>query len=79
MSEKCLVQVKPKVTKEVDIYFRGGIEKFEHYDELVKKLAELGKDDSVTLHLNSPGGDCSIGFFVIDQLLLQLIHFFLLN
>lgn len=69
MSEKCLIQSQKTITKTVDIYIRGEIEEFEDYDELVKELSSLKKDDSLVVHLNTPGGDCSVGFFLVDQFL----------
>lgn len=67
MSEKCLVQTKPTTTTEFNVYIRGAIEEFEHYDTLVAKISSVTADDVVNVHLNTPGGDCSIGFFLIDQ------------
>lgn len=67
MSEKCLVQITPTTTRVLDVHIRGAIEDFEDYDDLLKRLADVGADDVVNVHLNTPGGDCSIGFFLIDQ------------
>ena len=69
MSEACLIRTTPHVHKEVDIYIRGVIECFEDYDDLVKELGKVTEKDSVVVHLNCPGGDCSVGFFLVDQLM----------
>jgi ATP-dependent Clp protease, protease subunit len=69
MSEACLIRTTPHSHKEVDIYIRGGIECFEDYDDLIKELGKITEKDSVVVHLNCPGGDCSVGFFLIDQLM----------
>lgn len=69
MSEKCLIQTCPTTTKQIDVYIRGTIEEFEDYDDLVKELSKATENDFVVVHLNTPGGDCSIGFFIIDQIM----------
>lgn len=69
MSEACLIRTTPHTHKEIDIYIRGGIECFEDYDDLVKELVKATEKDSVVVHINCPGGDCSVGFFIIDQLM----------
>lgn len=69
MSEKCLIQTKKKVLKAVDIYIRGPIEDFEDYDEVYKEMSGLTEHDVVNVHLNTTGGDCSIGFALIDLFL----------
>ena len=69
MSEACLIRTSPHVSKDIDIFIRGAIECFEDYDELVKELGKVTENDSVVVHLNCPGGDCSVGFFLVDQLM----------
>lgn len=69
MSEKCLVRVESNVSKEIDVYIRGSIENFEDYDDLVKELSKATPSDSVVVHLNTSGGDCAIGFFIIDHIM----------
>lgn len=69
MSEACLVKKTPHTSNAIDIYLRGTIECFEDYDTLVKELDKVTENDSVVVHLNCPGGDCSVGFFLIDQLM----------
>jgi ATP-dependent protease ClpP protease subunit len=67
MSEACLIKTTPSTTRKFDVFIRGGIECFEDYDDLVTELAKVTDKDSVTVHLNCPGGDCSVGFFLVDQ------------
>lgn len=68
MSETCLVKKTEHTRKELDIYIRGSIERFEDYDDLVTELATTDEKDSVVVHINCPGGDCAVGSFLIDQL-----------
>lgn len=63
-TNKCLVLKRPTTTCEYTVYLRGAIEEFEDYDELLKASPTIS--DIVNIHLNTPGGDCSIGFSVID-------------
>lgn len=68
MSESCLISKKLKTTKHLTVHIRGAIEDFEEYDDLVTEFKSLEKTDMVTVCLNTPGGDCSVGFFIIDQI-----------
>lgn len=68
MTEKCFILKKPQTTTKYHIYIHDNIECFEDYDDLIEQLANTGENDSVKLHLNCPGGDCSIGFHIIDHL-----------
>ena len=65
----CIIKKKEHSHTDFDIYIRGTIKKFEDYDDLVTELANIDEKDSVVVHLNCPGGDCAIGFFLIDQLI----------
>ena len=67
--ETCLVKCSAKSTKKLDVYIRGPIEEFEYYDPVIEEFANLSENDVVYVHLNTPGGDCAIGFFLIDQIL----------
>ena len=69
MSEKCLILKKDTVSTHLNVHFRGAIEDWEDYDGLFKELKKLAESDIVTLVLNSSGGDCSIGFSIIDRLM----------
>lgn len=44
------------------------IENYEDYDELLKQLSNIGKDDELKLYVSSPGGRCDIGFMIIDRI-----------
>jgi ATP-dependent protease ClpP protease subunit len=63
------MKTRSKSTKEFDFYIRGDIECFEDYDDLIKEFSKVSSDDSVVIYLNTPGGDCSVGFFIIDQII----------
>ena len=67
MSEKCLVTTSAKTSKTLNVFIRGGIEDFEDYDDLIEQLGKVSENDVVNVRLNTPGGDCSIGFWLIDQ------------
>lgn len=69
MSEKCYVHSTTTTIKDWDFYIRGDIECFEDYDNLLKEFAKVTDKDSVVIYLNTPGGDCSVGFFLIDQIM----------
>lgn len=68
MSETCLVVKKQKITTEYRVYIRDGIEKFEDYDNLINEIQKVEVSAEFNIHLNTPGGDCSIGFSLIDQI-----------
>lgn len=67
MSEKFFIESNS--TTEWDFYIRGSIENFEDYDDLISGFNIVKSSDSVAIHLNTPGGDCSIGFYLIDKIL----------
>lgn len=61
-----LVKTKTKIKKEHYVYIRGAIEDWEDYDDLLG--LDPAEDDCVVVFLNTPGGDCAIGFHVIDHI-----------
>ncbi len=69
MSEKCFVRSESSTTTLWEFYIRGDIECFEDYDDLLKEFAKVSEGDSAIIYLNTPGGDCSVGFFIIDQIM----------
>ncbi len=58
----------PKKGNTYDISIWDAIEEYEDYDKLLEQLSHIGKDDSVTLNISTPGGRCDIGFMLIDRL-----------
>ena len=69
MSEKCQILKNNTTSTHMTVHFRGAIEEWDDYDHLFKDLKNLTESDIVTLVLNTSGGDCSIGFSIIDRLL----------
>lgn len=69
MSEKCFIKSATETVRSWDFYIRGGIEDFEDYDDLIKQFDNVTDKDSAVIYLNTPGGDCSVGFFIIDQIM----------
>lgn len=69
MAEKYISRRKDRSVTDWEFHIRGSIESFEDYDNMFLDFAKVSKDDSVAICLNTPGGDCSIGFFIIDQIL----------
>lgn len=63
-SNKCYVKAAPNTKEIVHIYLHGEIENFEDYGALLN----IDAPDQVQLYINCPGGDCSVGFFIIDRL-----------
>lgn len=74
MSEKCFIRSKTSTSRLWDFYIRGDIECFEDYDDLIKEFAKVTDKDSAVIYLNTPGGDCSVGFFIIDQIMQLPCH-----
>lgn len=63
-----LIRKKINSVKNLHVYVHDTIQDFGDYHEMVEEFDKLKKTDIVTVHLNTPGGDCSVGFFLIDQL-----------
>lgn len=57
---------KPGADYNISIW--DAIEAYEDYDDLLKQLSKIGKDDSVKLHVSTPGGRCDVGYMLIDRL-----------
>jgi ATP-dependent Clp protease, protease subunit len=66
---KCLITSTPFTAHSVEIHMRGPIEEFEDYDNMIKELGKLTPDDELIIRLNTPGGDCSIGFALISKIM----------
>lgn len=69
MSEKYWVKSNVVTSKQLDLHIHGGIECYEDYDGLVKEISSASENDSVIVHLNCPGGACSVGFWLIDHVI----------
>ena len=59
-------------TKHVSIDYvlelRDGIESFEDYVDVFKMLNTITDKDTLEVRLNTPGGDCSVGWALIDAI-----------
>lgn len=67
MANKFEVTSKVKSTH-YDISIWDDIEDFEDYDDLFKALSKIGKNDSLTLKVSTPGGRCDIGFAIYEKI-----------
>lgn len=67
MPKKFECIVTPKVVSTYDICIWDNIDGFEDYDELVKHLNKVTKDDNVCLRVATSGGRCDAGFMLIDR------------
>lgn len=65
---KCLVKTSQRVSKDVSVYIRDGIKEYDDYNEIFELVPTLTAEDTLTVHLNTPGGRCDIGFEVIDTI-----------
>lgn len=74
MSEKCYTRSTPSTATLWEFYIRGAIEDFKDYDDLLDDFNNVTENDSVVIYLNTPGGDCSIGFFLIDEIMQLPCH-----
>ena len=59
--------VATSLVVEYEICLWSDLESFEDYDELMKQLVKIKKDDHVTLKVGTPGGRCDIGFMLTDR------------
>lgn len=65
---KCQIIQEVITRKNLVVHIRDNIEDFEHYSELFRILPTLTDKDSLTVHLNTSGGRCDIGFQMIDAI-----------
>lgn len=68
-TETCQISINNKVSKNVTLFLRGSIQSFEDYSELFDLLPTLTENDTLSIILSSPGGDCEVGFAIIDHIL----------
>lgn len=54
--------------RHTDVYLTDGIEEPAHYNELCHTLRAADRGDTVTLHLNTPGGMVDSAFMLIDAI-----------
>lgn len=50
-----------------EICIWDSLEEFEDYDDLMKALPRIKKEDQVILKVGTPGGRCDVGFMLIDR------------
>lgn len=67
MPNKFEIHTKSKGTH-YNISIWGDIEEYEDYDDLLRALEKVGKDDHVTLKVSTPGGCCDIGFNIYERI-----------
>jgi ATP-dependent protease ClpP protease subunit len=70
MAEKFESIVTPNKGSKYEISIWDSLDNYEDYDELLKTMQKIGKEDTVTLNISTPGGRCDIGFMLIDRYLL---------
>lgn len=68
MADKYEIISTPKKGTVYDISIWDSIDKYEDYEDLLKTLHKIGKDDVVNLYVSTPGGRCDIGYMLIDRL-----------
>lgn len=69
MAENCqLIEVSQTRTTIV-AHIRGSMKDFDQYSGLFEKILQLNDTDKLVLYLNTPGGDCSIGFSIAHAVL----------
>lgn len=58
--------VKTSIHSEWTLY--GAIDSFDTYKELIDGLQEAQDGDGIMLKINCPGGDCSVGFMIVQAI-----------
>ncbi len=60
-TEKCQILSK-SMGKNYTVHLRGSIQDFDDYSELYSLITNITSNDTLSVYLNTPGGDCSVGF-----------------
>ena len=68
MPKKYELLIEPNEGKKYTLSIWDNLESYEDYDKLLEAMSRIGKKDSVTLYVSTPGGRCDIGFTLIDRI-----------